>query len=275
VFDFDLEGRAVAASQPICGGRMRVLIDPTAAQHRAAYAAAATARERRQRGVLVTFVETPSAGIPTVENTPETAAIRVTVEFHAVVPVAPTDPLLEVFVEPILPAPLVVVVGGGHVGQAVAVQADLVGFDILVIDDRAEFTGHELFPPGTTTRCGPIAAEVAALPLAADTYVVIVTRGHEQDAEALAACIHKPAAYLGMIGSRRKVAMMREAFIASGQATAAEFDRVHAPIGLGIGAWTVPEIAVSIVAELIAERRSQGPYWERNTSCGVRWKLVQ
>ncbi len=84
---------------------------------------------------------------------------------------------------------------------------------------------------------------------------MLVTRGHRHDAQALAACIHRRPAYLGMIGSRRKVALIRKQFIETGLATEAEFDRVYAPIGLEIGAITVPEIAVSIVAQLIAVRR--------------------
>ena len=85
-----------------------------------------------------------------------------------------------------------------------------------------------------------------------------MTRGHRHDAEALAECIHRPLAYLGMIGSRRKVALVRKKFLDAGLATEEELDRVRAPIGLEIGAVTVPEIAVSIVAQLIAVRR-KGP----------------
>jgi len=85
--------------------------------------------------------------------------------------------------------------------------------------------------------------------------VVIVTRGHQQDAEALAACLRRPAAYIGMIGSRRKVSLLRREFLANGWAKPEEFDRVYAPIGLDLGAATVPEIAASIVAQLIAVRR--------------------
>ena len=164
-------------------------------------------------------------------------------------------PRREILVEPILPKPVLLIVGGGHVGQAVAREADAVGFEIVVIDDRPEFTAAELFPAAAVTHCGAIDEEVAHFPMAGDTYVVIVTRGHRQDAAALAACLGRPAAYLGMIGSRRKVALMREALVDSGQFPAAEFDRVHAPIGVDLGAVTVPEIAVSIVAQLIAVRR--------------------
>jgi xanthine dehydrogenase accessory factor len=84
---------------------------------------------------------------------------------------------------------------------------------------------------------------------------VIVTRGHRQDAEALESCIHAPVAYLGMIGSRRKVGMLRKHFLETGLVTEAEWGRVYAPIGLEIGAVTVPEIATSIMAQLIAVRR--------------------
>ena len=158
-------------------------------------------------------------------------------------------------VEPLIPRPVLLVVGGGHVGQAVAEQASLVGFEIVVVDDRPEFTRAELFPGGATTRCGPPDEEVAELPFGADTYVVIVTRGHQHDAQVLAACLRRPAAYVGMIGSRRKVALMRQDFIRSGRAAAEELGRVYAPIGLDVGAVTVPEIATSIVAQLIAVRR--------------------
>jgi xanthine dehydrogenase accessory factor len=162
---------------------------------------------------------------------------------------------LEVLVEPLIPWPLLVILGGGHVGQAVAVQANLVGFEVMVIDDRPEFAVPERYPEGVTARCAKVDEAIGRLALGKDTYIVIVTRGHQHDAEALAACLSKPVAYLGMIGSRRKVALLRQDFLESGRATAEALDRVYAPIGLDIGAATVPEIATSIVAQLIAVRR--------------------
>lgn len=165
---------------------------------------------------------------------------------------------VQVLVEPVTPPPLLLIAGGGHVGQALARQGALVGFDVLVVDDRSEFTDPALFGPGVRTRCGDIARELARFPVAADTYIAIVTRGHQHDRAALAACIRSPAAYIRMIGSRRKVAMVRQDLLESGAATEAELGRVCAPIGLDIGAETVPEIAASIVAELIAVRRGGG-----------------
>lgn len=270
VVDYDLDAAAAGEGGPICGGSMRVLIDPTAAGHCAAYEAAAEMRRRRQRGALLTTVCGPKEwkvtascvseqaiaaqlGFPGAETVRSVLA-REEVRLFVSEP-GPADERREVLVESLSPRPVLLIVGGGHVGQAVAAQASAVGFEIAVIDDRPEFAREELFPDGATTCCGGIAEEAARFPLGADTYVVIVTHGHQHDAEALAACLGGPAAYLGMIGSRRKVAMMQKDFIESGRATAADFDRVYAPIGLDIGAVTVPEIATSIVAQLIAVRR--------------------
>jgi len=271
VFDFPLCGAAVGDASPICGGRMRLLVDPTAALHRAAYAAAAAARERREHGVLLTTIwgreawdvdarflaesEIPSClGWPGSEAIP--AALKAEKPVMSCVGPAEEGQPIEFLVEPLIPRPVLLIVGGGHVGQAVAVQGDLAGFEIVVVDDRPEFTKPELFPAGAALRCGRVGEEVAGFPFAADTYAVIVTRGHQHDAEALAACLRRPAAYVGMIGSRRKVALMREEFLRSERATAEEFDEVYAPIGLDLGAATVPEIATSIVAQLIAVRRT-------------------
>jgi len=139
------------------------------------------------------------------------------------------------------------------VGQAVARQAAEVGFEVSVLDDRDEFTRPELFPKGTLTRCAGVPQALGQFDFTPDTYVVLVSRGHQHDREALAVCLRKPTAYLGMIGSKRKVALVRRSFLDSGT-NEAEFDRVYAPIGLDIGAVTVPEIAASIVSQLVSVR---------------------
>jgi xanthine dehydrogenase accessory factor len=270
VFDFQLAGAAVADQDPLCGGAMRVLVDPTAQRRRAAYAAAVEARKQRQHGVLLTIVRGGDAPEVDVQYLAE-EAIAAAAGFPGsqaigdalarqepallVAESGPEAQRLEVLVEPLVPDPVLVIVGGGHIGRALATVAGPLGFDVLVLDDRPEFTTADLFPAGVQTRCGPVVEEINRLPIDAATYVVIVTRGHRHDAEALAACIHKPAAYLGMIGSHRKVALVRKEWIESGRATAAEFDRVYAPVGLDLGSVTVPEIAVSIAAQLISVRR--------------------
>jgi xanthine dehydrogenase accessory factor len=273
VFDFELDDAYARDAGAICGGAMRILIDPTAQNDRASYARAADALQQRKRGVLVTTVCTttrtevntrwfPQESMPAEAAFPGPEAIcacldRETSQLFAEDSHQPGQ-RLEVLVEPVVPRPLLLVAGGGHIGQALAAQAVQVGFDATVIDDRPEFTAAALFPEGATTRCGDVAKELAAAEIDRDTYIVIVNRGHKHDAESLEACIHSPAAYVGMIGSRRKVDLIRQDFILSGLATEAEFDRVFAPIGLDIGAVTVPEIATSIAAELIAVRRNRG-----------------
>ena len=280
VFDFALEGAGAEDDQPLCGGSMRILIDPGAARC-AAYARAVEAERLRRRGVLLTSVRTSAASlagrapevavlwlaqdaVPADIGFPGVGAIRGALERQTpefLVQDAPhAGAQLQVLVEPLLPPPLLVIAGGGHIGQALAVQAGLVGFAVTVLDDRAEFTDPALYPAGVATRCGDIARELAGLPIAADTFIAIVTRGHQHDRAALAACIRKPAAYIGMIGSRRKVALIRKDLLESSAATEEEFDRVYAPIGLDIGAETVPEIAASIVAQLVAVcRRGAAP----------------
>src|SRR5690606_28617112 len=160
------------------------------------------------------------------------------------------------FIEPVVAPPRLLVVGGGHVGQAVARQGHELGFEITVFDDRPEFARPELFPEGTTCAHGPLRELVEAFPKDADTYIVLVSKGHRPDAEALEGCIHSRPRFLGMIGSRRKVISLRDHFLAEGLCTEGEWSRIVTPIGYDIGAVTVPEIAVSIAAQLIAARRN-------------------
>ncbi len=267
VFDFDLRGAGFEEADPICGGSMCLLVDPSAADSRATYQEAKELLDRRERGLwLITLrseaslhVSTkfvPEADLSRHNGFPDAKALAACLGTETpTLAVSPDDPATAVFVEPLILRPVLLIVGGGHVGQAVAAQASFVGFEIVVIEDRSEFADPRLFPSGTKTRCGVVAEEVAGFPTARDTFIVIVTRGHQHDAAALRACICRPVAYIGMIGSRRKVPLVRRQFLESGWATAGEFDRVYAPIGLDIGAATVPEIAASIVAQLIAVRR--------------------
>jgi xanthine dehydrogenase accessory factor len=270
LFDVEMTNADSADEGAICGGRMRLLVDPTVARHRACFAQAAQALIDRRRGCLLTRIRTSpevaveiqwltADGLPAETIFPGGEAIRSCLESGApqrfLAEAQASGDAEEVFVEPVLPSPLLVIAGGGHVGRAVAMEALRVGFDVTLIDDRPEFAAAALFPPGVNVLCGPVPQQIAACPLDADSFVVLATRGHRHDAEALAACIHRPLAYLGMIGSRRKVALVRKNFLETGLATEEEFDRVRAPIGIEIGAVTVPEIAVSIVAQLIAVRR--------------------
>lgn len=170
---------------------------------------------------------------------------------------APLDEEVEVYVEPVQPQPRLVLVGAGHIAHALAPMASSAGFDVLVIDDRPSFANMERFPTASQCIVGDIARSLQQLPTDSRTYIVIVTRGHRHDADALRVALHKQAAYVGMIGSRRKITVIYRDLLEKGEATLEQLSRVHAPLGLDIGAETVGEIAVSILAELVAVRRGK------------------
>jgi xanthine dehydrogenase accessory factor len=156
---------------------------------------------------------------------------------------------------PILPRITLLIVGGGHVGQAVAKLGAEVDFDIWVLDDRDAYANATRFPTARRHLVGDIGQQLQALApdITPSIYALIVTRGHAHDEEALYHLANTRAGYVGMIGSKRKIKLIYEDLLARGIAQPA-LDRVHAPLGFDIGSQTVPEIAVSILAELIACR---------------------
>jgi xanthine dehydrogenase accessory factor len=161
---------------------------------------------------------------------------------------------LEIFVEPILPQPLLYIFGGGHISSAVARIASAAGFSIHVADDREAFSNTERFPMAEKLYTTYEDAFTKIVPNAS-SYLLIVTRGHRDDMRVLAWAVRTDARYIGMIGSKRKVLSVYKALEKEGYSPE-EFERVHAPVGLDIGALTPEEIAVSITAELIAVRRN-------------------
>ncbi len=145
------------------------------------------------------------------------------------------------------------IVGGGHVGQRVAEMAADVDFDVWVVDDREEYCNLDRFPRAKRLIVGDIDTALSGLEIDHRTFCVIVTRGHNHDEEALYHLAETSASYVGMIGSRRKIKLIFDDLLAEGISREA-LQRVHAPLGFDIGSQTVPEIAISIVAELIAHR---------------------
>src|SRR3954469_23180120 len=163
---------------------------------------------------------------------------------------------MSVYIEPIEPSPELYVVGAGHVGYQLAVMAQEVGFQVHVIDDREKFASRERFPTATEVVTEDIPAWLARTTIPAHAYVVVVTRGHNNDLDALRALASRDLRYLGLIGSRAKVARIYDALTAE-QMPADILQQVHAPIGLDIGAVTPQEIAISILAELIAVKHGK------------------
>jgi len=163
---------------------------------------------------------------------------------------------MDVYIEPIEPSPELYIIGAGHVGFHLARLAHEVGFRVHVIDDREKFANIERFPDAAEVVAEDIPSWLDRTSLPNHCCVVIVTRGHTNDLEALRALAPREVRYLGLIGSRAKVARIYGALLADGM-PADVLRRVHAPIGLDIGAVTPQEIAVSILAELIAVRHGK------------------
>ena len=160
---------------------------------------------------------------------------------------------VEVFVEPILPPPTVVVIGGGHVGKAVAHLAKWLGFRVAVSDDRPEFCTHEANPDADEFYSCPMAELPGHLAITPQTYLVLTTRGSSIDVAGLPALLDAPASYLGVIGSRKRWLTTTKALKERG-IPAKKLSKVHSPMGLGLGAETPEEIAVSIMAEVLIAR---------------------
>jgi xanthine dehydrogenase accessory factor len=158
---------------------------------------------------------------------------------------------------PTSPRIRLIIVGAGHVGQAVASLAAQADFDVWVVDDRHQYANKSRFPDSQRILVGPFDQILPSLEITPRTYALIVTRGHGHDQEALHLLSPTAAAYVGLIGSRRKIKLIFDNLRAAG-AQPADLDRVTAPVGLDIGSQSVFEIAISIVAELIA-RRNLGP----------------
>ncbi|OGG57103.1 MAG: hypothetical protein A3F84_00200 [Candidatus Handelsmanbacteria bacterium RIFCSPLOWO2_12_FULL_64_10] len=164
---------------------------------------------------------------------------------------------VRVFLESIVPEPTLYLFGGGHVSLQIARIAKIVGFRIVVMDDRPMFANRERFPEADETLVLDMETCLDHLEVDEQSYLVAVTRGHQHDKPVIRQAVRTNAKYIGMIGSRRKIALMWKQLEEEG-IPRARLEEVHAPIGLDIGADNPEEIAVSVVAELIAVRRAGG-----------------
>ena len=162
---------------------------------------------------------------------------------------------VQVFMDPVQPRPTLLIAGAGHVGQALCHLGEWLDFDIVIVDDRPDFASKERLPEADQIVIGEIADELRNYPIDDMTYVVIVTRGHRHDEEALYSVVESDACYVGLIGSRRKIKLIFDDLLDLG-VPEDRVAKVYAPIGLDINSKTVPEIAVSIAAQLIQVRNS-------------------
>jgi xanthine dehydrogenase accessory factor len=164
-----------------------------------------------------------------------------------------TESGAEFFIEAYTTPPTLVLAGGGHVSRAISNIAKTLGFRIFVIDDREEFSNADRFPEAEQTVVSDYASGFKKLPIGTNSFIVIATRGHRYDTAATAAAMRTPASYVGLLGSRRKTILIYEELFAQGF-TMEQVKSVRSPIGLSISARTPEEIALSIMAEIVAFR---------------------
>jgi xanthine dehydrogenase accessory factor len=268
---FDLD-EAHPDNEMLCGGSVEVLLEPLTRADLRLLAALNTARSEGRDSVLARvlavdgsirreFIPSPGLAHQRLEpllppgSAEAGAMIRDVLERFRVRRLP--APGGEVLLEPVGGTPELIVFGGGHIGKQVAHAASTVGFRITVVDDRADVASAQRFPEADQTLVLDYATAFRHLRIRPSTYIVIVTRGHEPDELVLEQALATSACYIGMIGSKRKVRTTFEHLDARG-VHVEQLERVHAPIGMDIGAITPEEIAISIVAELIRLRR-RGP----------------
>jgi xanthine dehydrogenase accessory factor len=167
---------------------------------------------------------------------------------------------LNVFIEPIIPQPYAFIFGAGHISKSLSKVATMAGFATVIVDDREQFANRERFPEAMEVHAGEYEAIFPKLEINSSSYLIIVTRGHRDDMRVLKWAVSTPARYISMIGSKRKVLGVMKELVKEG-IPGERFDQIHAPMGLEIGAISPEEIAVSVVAEMIAVRRNATSDW--------------
>ena len=168
--------------------------------------------------------------------------------------------LLQLFVDVQAPPPHLLIIGAGHIAAPLAEIGRICDFEVTVLDDRPQYANRQRFPTADRVIAGEFTAELRRLRLGRptfdeDTYLVLVTRGHQYDVACLLEVLDDPVAYIGMIGSQRRIRAVYELLEREQGIPPEKFDRIHAPVGLAIGAQTPAEIAVCIMAEIISVQR--------------------
>jgi xanthine dehydrogenase accessory factor len=269
-YRFNLNREAKNGEDAICGGIIDILIDAT--PNISVFSELKQSLEQRIPGVLVTTIKSvsgnnsierswfTSAGkTPDVNLAKEIKKLLLSNDPDQYSEYKQSNPELTIFLEPIFPLPKLIIVGAGHIGKSLSHLGKMLDFEVTVIDDRSEYANKANLPDADHIIVGDIGEVMGNMDLNPDTYVVIVTRGHKDDARALRECIGGQAAYVGMIGSRNKVAVMREEFMRKGWVEPREWKDIHAPIGLDIHSKSVDEIAISIAAQLIQVKNAKIP----------------
>ena len=280
-FHYQLDKNVTDPEEAICGGRITILVDANPLDHLPVFSNIAKSISQREAGVLITKVSGKDKPGLTIDrywiteklrlDFPQSVADKIEPvifdilsspgpeEYRRVDIVMPGEGTESAFfLELVCPLPELIIAGAGHIGKALSHLGKLIGFEVTVIDNRSEYANTYNLPDADHIIVKDIGKAVDEIEKHADTYIVIVTRGHGDDAAALRSCIETGAGYIGMIGSKAKVAKMHSDFISKGWASEDQWNRIFAPVGLEIKSKTVEEIAVSIAAQLVMVRNSRG-----------------
>jgi len=273
ILKFQLTGKEVAQTDMLCGGKVDVFlepIDPGNPSAKEVFRAAATAVAKGERGLLLTLIGegiaskdktcrafvaadgTMVGGLADV-NAADEKRLRAFENISSPELMALGEQGLQVFVETVEPDDVLFLFGAGHISTFIAPLAKMVGFKVVVVDDREEFANRERFASADEILALPFADAFRQITVTASSYIAIVTRGHIFDHEVLRFALEQSSGYIGMIGSKRKRDIVYKALMEEGFSEK-RLKAVHSPIGLEIGAETPEEIAICIVGELIKER---------------------
>jgi xanthine dehydrogenase accessory factor len=266
--------------EAICGGEIFVLIDANPIIHIPVFNEMQKSLNKREPGVLITMVTRytedqvlvnrywmtgrskpalPAGFMEKIEpQVKKIISSEDTSDFRQIELSLPgEEPASLFFLEPVFPMPRLIIAGAGHIGKALSHLGEMLDFDVTVIDDRNDYANKVNLPDAANIIVSDIGEAMNRIEKNSDTFIVIVTRGHNDDAGALKPCIGSEAAYVGMIGSKKKIARMHADFIEKKWASEEQWNRIFSPIGLDINSKTVEEIAVSIAAQLVKIRNSK------------------
>jgi xanthine dehydrogenase accessory factor len=279
-YNFKLDGGNGEGLGAICGGQASILVDASPQVHLPVFKQVKQSMIDRVPGVLVAIVQLISGSgvrierywltgmenriLPVDRDRKIETEVRLMLSGRNQIAFREIEIALQkekdeamIFLESISPPAHLVIAGAGHIGKALSHIGKLLEFEVTVIDDRAEYANAANLPDADHIIVQDIGEAMNELNITSDTFIVIVTRGHKDDAKALRACIGSDAAYIGMIGSKNKVALMRKDFIQHGWAEPSEWKDIYAPVGLDIQSKSVGEIAISIAAQLIQVKNSK------------------
>jgi len=277
IYNFSLNHEVSDAEGSICGGGMKVLVDSQPEQHKMVFDSITKSLKERQPGVLVTIARKNEnenllierywavkdhEGLPSDNYNQEVVNLirkmldtSIPDDFRLINYAGTIEKeMVQVFLQSVTPLPRLVIAGAGHVGKALSRLGKFLDFEVTVWDSRKEYATRENLPDADYIMNGNVDNSFSSFKADKNTYIVLVTTGHKQDMEVLKQLISKEAGYIGMIGSRKKVILVRDKFLKEGWATKEQWDKLYTPVGIDIHSETVEEIAVSIAAELVMVR---------------------